>query len=85
MRMLFRKKDREKTVTTILISVASIVSIGMTVATRRIWAPFIYKYIYPRRNPCELDAGVFRHPDCPGDSPDLVTLIVQQLLRQTTP
>ena len=79
-------KTKEKTTSTILMTAAGVITVTMLTATRRIWVPFIYEYIYPRRDPCqELDAGLFRHPDCPGDSTDLVTLIVQQLLRQTTP
>ena len=39
--------------------------------TRRIWVPFIYEYIYPRRDPCkELDAGLFRH---------LIALVVMKI------
>lgn len=76
---------KDKTVNTILLSVVSIVSITMVIATRRIWSSFIYQHIYPRRDRCELDASLFRHPDCPGGTEDFLTSIIQILLSQPTP
>ena len=76
---------KDKSVNTILLSVDSIVSITMVIATRRIWSSFIYQHIYPRRDRCELDASLFRHPDCPGGTEDFLTSIIQLLLSQPTP
>ena len=76
---------KDKSVNTILLSVVSIVSITMVIATRRIWSSFIYQHIYPRRDRCELDASLFRHPDCLGGTEDFLTSIIQLLLSQPTP
>ena len=82
--MMFRTKD--KTVNAVLLSAAGFITVTMLAATRRIWVPFIYEYIYPRRDPCkELDAGLFRHPDCPGGNEDFMTRIIQLLLTNATP
>ena len=80
---MFRSKD--KTLKTILVSVVGIVTISMVIATRRIWSSFIYEYIYPRRDRCELDASLFRHPDCPGDREDFLTSMIQLILARPTP
>ena len=80
---MFRIKG--KTVNTILLSVVSIVSVSMVIATRRIWSSFIYQHIYPRRDRCELDASLFRHPDCPGGNEDFLTSIIQILISRPTP
>ena len=61
------------------------VSVSMVVATRRIWSSFIYQHIYPRRDRCELDASLFRHPDCPGGNEDFLTSIIQILISRPTP
>ena len=76
---------KDKTVNNILLKVVFMVSVSMVVATRRIWSSFIYQHIYPRRDRCELDASLFRHPDCPGGNEDFLTRIIQILLSQTTP
>ena len=76
---------KNKTVNNILLKVVFMVSVSMVVATRRIWSSFIYQHIYPRRDRCELDASLFRHPDCPGGNEDFLTRIIQILLSQTTP
>ena len=80
---MFRSKD--KTLKTILFSVVGTVTFGMVIATRRIWSSFIYENIYPRRDRCELDASLFRHPDCPGDTADFLTSIIQLILARPTP
>jgi len=76
---------KDKTVNNILLKVVFMVSVSMVLATRRIWSSFIYQHIYPRRDRCELDASLFRHPDCPGGNEDFLTRIIQILLSQTTP
>jgi len=76
---------KNKTVNNILLKVVFMVSVSMVLATRRIWSSFIYQHIYPRRDRCELDASLFRHPDCPGGNEDFLTRIIQILLSQTTP
>ena len=76
---------KDKTVNNILLKVVFMVSVSMVVATRRIWSSFIYQHIYPRRDRCELDASLFRHPDCPGGNEDFLTRIIQILLSQPTP
>jgi hypothetical protein len=79
-------KTKEKTTSTILMTAVGVITVTMLTATRRIWVPFIYEYIYPRRDPCqELDAGLFRHPDCPGGNEDFLTRIIQVLLSRPTP
>ncbi len=80
---MFRSKD--KTLKTILFSVFGTVTFAMVIATRRIWSSFIYENIYPRRDRCELDASLFRHPDCPGDTADFLTSIIQLILARPTP
>jgi hypothetical protein len=80
---MFRGKD--KTLKNILVSASGIVIISTVIATRRIWSSFIYQHIYPRRDRCELDASLFRHPDCPGDSADFLTSIIQLILARPTP
>ena len=80
---MFRSKD--KTLKNIFVSVVGIVIVSTVIATRRIWSSFIYQYIYPRRDRCELDASLFRDPDCPGDNADFLTSIIQLILARPTP